>query len=199
MRPLTKKQQRVLRTIARFSDKEERPPTTRELAAILRCHVKTVYQYILALERKGCIQRRKGRIHVAPEFREDRGIPILGRVAAGAPIMAVEHREGVLSLQDLLGSGEFFAVRVNGDSMKNAGILDGDVVIVQHTPTVASGRIAVCYVGEEQEVTVKRFFVRGDYYELAPENPDYRPLRIPRTDPHLRIGGKVVGVFRIMK
>jgi len=196
MEALTKRQQRVLRTILKFFEDEDRPPTTRELAELLGCHVKTVYQYILVLERKGYIERRKGRIRVAPELREDRGILIVGRVAAGVPAMAIENREGILSLEDLFGMHDVFAVRVTGDSMKDVGILDGDMVIVRSSSTVPAGAIAVCYVGEDQEVTVKRLKERRDCFELIPENPAYRPTRISKGDPHFRLGGKVIGLVR---
>ena len=196
MKALTERQQRVLRTILRFLEREDRPPTTRELAEELGCHVKTVYQYILALERKGWIERHKGRVSVAPELRRDRGIPILGRVAAGTPILAVENREGSLSVQELFGRNDVFAVRVEGDSMRDAGILGGDYVVVQTTPEPPIGAVAVCYVGEDQDVTVKRLQRWGGGFELVPENPAYEPVRINRGDPHFRIGGRVIGVVR---
>ena len=196
MEPLTEGQERVMRTILAFLGEEERPPTNRELAGRLGCHIKTVYQYLLALERKGYIERRKGRIRVAPELREDRGIPIVGRVAAGVPIMALANREGVLSLERMFGEGEMFAVRVAGDSMRDAGILDGDLAIVERRDAVSPGDIAVCYVGAEQAVTVKRLWPGGDGFELRPENDAYRPLRISKGDPDFRVGGPVVGVVR---
>jgi len=199
MEELTERQERVLRTIVRFVEAEERPPTTRELARRLGCHVKTVYQYILALERKGYVTRSKGHLRLAPELREHRGIPIVGRVAAGVPIMAVANREGVLSLEAMFGHGEVFAVRVEGDSMRDAGILDGDLVVVQHGSEVAAGAIAVCYVGSEQAVTVKRLWRRRGGFELRPENRGYRPIRIAADDPDFRVGGSVVGVVRRMR
>jgi len=199
MEPLTKRQERALKAILKFFDDEDRPPTIRELAELLRCHVKTVYQYILVLERKGYIERRKGRIHVPSELRRDRGIPIVGRVAAGIPVMAIENREGVLLIEELFGREDVFAVRVSGDSMKDAGILDGDIVIIKSLSSVPDGAIAVCYVGEDQEVTVKRFTKRRDHFELIPDNPAYRPTRISKSDPHLRLGGKVIGVVRTLR
>jgi len=198
MQPLTHRQRRALDTIIAFVEREERPPTTRELASELGCHVKTVYQYIVALERKGCIERRKGRIHVARELRRDKAIPIVGRVAAGVPIAAVENREGSLSLRELFGGDDVFAVRVSGDSMKGAGILDGDQVIVQMTSEPPVGAICVCYLGEDQEVTVKRLKKRRGGYELRPANDAYEPIRIARGDPHFRIAGRVIGVVRRM-
>ena len=198
MESLTARQQQVLGVIVRFVERRQRPPTTRELADEIGCHVKTVYQHILALERKGCITRDKGHLRVAPEFREDRGIPIVGRVAAGAPVTAIENRDGTLSIEELFGRDEVFAVRVHGDSMKDAGILDGDLVVVRPSDTVASGTIAVCYVGDDQDVTVKRLRQRADGFELVPENRAYRPIRIAKDDPHFRIAGIVVGVVRRM-
>jgi len=193
---LTRKQRRVLDTLVDFWEHEDRPPTTRELADELGCHVKTIYQYVITLEARGAIERRKGRIHVAPELRSDRGVPIVGRVAAGTPILAVENREGVLSLTELFGREDVFAVQVVGNSMKDAGILDGDQVIVQVTPEPRVGAICVCYLGEDQEVTVKRLKKRGGGFELLPANDAYRPIRVARGDRHFRIGGKVIGVVR---
>lgn len=196
MKSLTEKQRRVLDVITRFWEHHERPPTTRELADELGCHVKTVYQYIVVLERKGAIERRSGRIHVAPEMRTARGIPVVGRVAAGTPILAVENREGPLSLKELFGSHDIFAVRVSGDSMEGAGILDGDHVIVQAGPEPPFGAICVCYLGEDQEVTVKRLKRRDQGFELVPANDAYQSIRVAKSDPHFRIGGRVVGVVR---
>ena len=197
MNTLTKRQEHVLKVILRFFEREDRPPTNRELAEELHCHVKTVYQYILILERKGYIERRKGRIRLAPELARRRGIPIVGRVAAGAPILAIEHREGILSLEELFGSEEnLFAVCAEGDSMVGTGILDGDWVIVRTITHVESGEIAVCYLGEEGDVTVKQLIDRPDCYELNPANETHEPIRVPKDDPHFRIAGKVVGVVR---
>jgi len=197
MNTLTERQEYVLKIILRFFEREDRPPTTRELAEDLHCHVKTVYQYILLLERKGYIERRKGRIRLAPELARRRGIPIVGRVAAGAPILAVENREGTLSIEEFFGTEEnLFAVRAEGESMVGAGILDGDWVIVRTAPRVENGEIAVCYLGEDGDVTVKRLVDRPDCYELNPANEAYEPIRIPKDDLHFRIAGKVVGVVR---
>ena len=140
--------------------------------------------------------RSKGRLRVAPSLRRGGGIPVVGRVAAGTPVSAVENRDGVLSLEDLFGTDGLYAVRVAGDSMKDAGILDGDLAIVRADSPVPPGAIAVCYVGEDQDVTVKRLWPRRNGFELAPENPAYRPARISRDDPFFRVGGKVIGVVR---
>jgi len=201
MEPCTQGQRHVLDVIIGFFERYDRPPTTRELAERLHCHVKTVYQYILALERKGYLHRETGRIRLAPEVRLRRGIPIVGRVAAGTPILAVENREGELSIEEAFGASreDLFAVRVHGDSMKDAGILDGDTVIVQRSDAVPDGSIAVCYVGEGQDVTVKRFRRRRHGYELLPENPAYQPMLIDKDDENFRLAGRAVGVVRVLK
>ena len=122
-------------------------------------------------------------------------IPILGRVAAGAPILAEENIEDVLLVDGaLVRPGKHFALKVRGDSMKNAGIYDGDIVIVRHEAPVKSGEIAVVLIGEE--ATVKRIFPRRDKVLLLPENDDYEPIEIRPSDPETRVAGKVVGVFR---
>ena len=122
-------------------------------------------------------------------------IPLLGRVAAGAPILAEENVEDVLIVDGaFVRPGKHFALRVHGDSMKNAGILDGDIAIVHHDAPVRSGEIAVVLIGEE--ATVKRFFPRRDKIVLIPENEDYEPIEVRPSDPEVRVAGKVVGVFR---
>jgi repressor LexA len=122
-------------------------------------------------------------------------IPLLGRVAAGAPILAEENVEDVLIVDGaFVRPGKHFALRVRGDSMKNAGILDGDIAIVHHDAPVRSGEIAVVVIGEE--ATVKRFFPRRDKILLIPENEDYQPIEVRPSDPEVRVAGKVVGVFR---
>jgi repressor LexA len=122
-------------------------------------------------------------------------VPLLGHVAAGAPLLAEEHIEDTLLLDgSMVPPGKHFALRVRGDSMKNAGILDGDIVIVRHESPVKSGEIAVVLIGDE--ATVKRFFPRRDKLLLFPENDEYRPIEVRPTDPDVRVAGKVVGVFR---
>jgi len=195
MQPLTQRQERVLRTILRFFEKEDRPPTTRELAELLGCHVKTVYQYILALERKGYIERRRGRLRVAPELRQRRRIPIVGRVAAGRPILAVENIEGHLAFASMFAPQEgLFALKVRGDSMAGAHICDGDYAIVRQQPRVENGQIGVAIVNEE--ATVKRIWVSGRRVRLVAENPALPPMELDTASDAVRIAGKVIGVLR---
>lgn len=128
----------------------------------------------------------------APEPIE---IPLLGRVAAGAPILAEENIEDTILIDGaLVRPGKHFALRVRGDSMKNAGIFDGDIVIVRHEAPVRSGEIGVVLIGDE--ATVKRVFPRREKLLLLPENDDYEPIEVRPGDPETRVAGKVVGVFR---
>ncbi|MGH7681309.1 MAG: transcriptional repressor LexA [Candidatus Eiseniibacteriota bacterium] len=137
----------------------------------------------------------RGRAPGAAKHSESYEIPILGRVAAGAPILAEENIEDVLIVDGaLVRPGKHFALRVRGDSMKNAGILDKDLVIVRHEAEVKSGEIAVVLIGDE--ATVKRFFPRRDKILLLPENDDYQPIEVRPTDPDVRVAGRVVGVIR---
>lgn len=124
------------------------------------------------------------------------GIPILGRVAAGRPITAVENLDGYLELNALYGA-EHFALHVRGDSMIDAGIWDGDFVIVREQPRVNNGDIAVAVV--EGEATVKRVRIAGSRAELIPANELYRPIIVDLTNTEFRIAGRVVGVHRVVR
>jgi repressor LexA len=196
-----------------------RPPTLREIGAAFGIASTNGVRYHLdRLERDGKIRRDRftsrgievplaggrGAAHMdtlpstSPAFRradELLEIPLLGHVAAGAPILAEEHIEDTILMDgSLVRPGKHFALRVRGDSMKNAGILDGDIVFVRHETPVKSGEIAVVLIGDE--ATVKRFFPRRDKLLLFPENDDYEPIEVRPSDPDVRVAGKVVGVFR---
>jgi repressor LexA len=192
------------------------PPTIREIGEALGiASTNGVRYYLDRLELSGKIRRDRWTSRgielqaaepaetvphgVASRFArrtpESFEIPILGRVAAGAPILAEENIEDVLIVDGaLVRPGKHFALRVRGDSMKNAGILDKDLVIVRHETEVKSGEIAVVLIGEE--ATVKRFFPRRDKILLLPENEDYEPIEVRPTDPEVRVAGRVVGVIR---
>jgi repressor LexA len=156
----------------------------------------TVSQHLEALARKGYLLRKRMKWVLAPEVRVDRGIPVVGRVAAGAPIMAVEHLEGRLSLEEHYPRDSHFAVRVRGDSMADAGIRDGDYALVREQSTAESGQTVVAYLGEDQETTVKVFYRRARHFELEPRNSHYETIVVSRKDPWFRVGGRVVGLVR---
>ncbi len=206
------REQAILDMIAGSVRDQGRPPTIREIGeAFGIASTNGVRYYLDRLEKAGKIRRDRwtsrgielqGPAPVkaipersAPSIRNALEIPLLGRVAAGAPILAEENIEDVLIVDGaFVRPGKHFALRVRGDSMKNAGILDGDVVIVHHDAPVRSGEIAVAVIGDE--ATVKRYFPRRDKVLLIPENEDYEPIEVRPSDPDFRLAGKVVGVFR---
>jgi repressor LexA len=194
---LSPRQREILRFLADRAEEEGRFPSVREIGEYFALNSPaTVSQHLDALEAKGYLRRRGGHLTLHPNVREERGIPIVGRVAAGVPITAEEHLEGRLAVNDLFGPRhDLFSVRVKGDSMEDAGIHDGDLVVVRKQERVRNGEICVAYLGEEQEATVKIFRRRDWGVELEPRNERYRPIRVAGDD-HFRIGGKVVGVVR---
>ncbi len=197
MNPLTDRQQDVLETILQGLEEEGRFPSIREIARSLRLSSPaTVFQHLEALESKGYLIRRGRRWALDPRLRPDRGIPIVGQVAAGAPLTAVEQIEGHLDAETIGIRRGRFVVRVVGDSMVGEGILEGDLAVVDPDAPIASGELVVAYVGEDQEVTVKRYVRRRWGVELRPANPRYEPMRIFEDDPHFRLAGKVTGIIR---
>lgn len=196
MKGLTARQQAILSYILDSIADLGRFPSFREIAREFRLSsVATVAQHLNALVDKGYLHREGRKLMPAPRIRRDRGVPIVGRVAAGRPIAAIEHLEGHLDWNSLGAQGRF-AVQVQGDSMNGEGILDGDLVIVQPADTARNGDLVVAYLGDEQEATVKRFHQKPGHVELRPANPDYRPIRVPDDDLHFRLAGRVVGMVR---
>ena len=121
---------------------------------------------------------------------------MVGRVAAGNPILAVENVEDDLSMTDLFGTHDTFAVRVEGESMIGCGIFDGDYVVIRRTDRVENGAVGVAYI--DGEATVKRIFRTRSGYRLQPENDAMEPIEVDESTPDFRIGGLVVGVVRKM-
>lgn len=204
MEALTPKQEAVFEFLLNSIREDSYVPTVREIAAAFGySSTNAVRDHLAQLERKGYIQRRahasRG-IEINPDLLradDERGIPIVGRVAAGAPITAIENLDGYLELQSLYEPGMHYALRVRGDSMVDAGIWDGDFCIVRDQPTLNNGEIGVAIV--EGEATVKRIRVDGPMVELIPENDLYKPLRVDVTMTDFRIGGKVVGIHRVVR
>ena len=197
---LTSRQAQLLRLIEASLAKRGYVPTLQEMAQAMGiASLQGVKDHLAALERKGYLRRFPGRrraIEVTQRLVPLEGsIPILGRVAAGRPLLAVENQEGVLSLGPaLLGRGSHFALRVQGDSMIDAGIQEGDYVIVRQQDSADPGDIVVVLLGDE--VTVKRLRKRGKELILEAANAAYAPIPLTRHSPSPRILGKVVGLYR---
>ena len=193
---LTERQSAILSFIIEFAEEHGYPPTIPEIQH--EFDIKSpngVNNHIKALTRKGYIKRDSSRARALEIIGKRDGIPILGRVAAGAPILAEENLEGHFNLRDLYRPGnDVFMLRVQGESMIKAGIHDGDYVIVHMQNIIDQGEIGVAII--DNEATVKRIYIDSDVVRLVPENDTMAPFSIPRSDPGFRIGGRVMGVVR---
>jgi repressor LexA len=219
---LTDRQQSVLDVLRAHTATHGYPPTVREIGEVLgMASSSTVHSHLAALERAGIIERdptkpralKWGPNAVAAGVEEASGVggsvtgrsvdeidmeagvpvPLVGRVAAGAPILAEEHVEQYVPVpRQLTRAGDSFLLKVRGDSMEGAGILDGDWVVVRQQPDATNGQIVVALVGDDEEATCKRIERRGGRIELHSENPAYDPL----VPDECRIAGIVTGVMR---
>jgi repressor LexA len=196
---LTQRQQEIFDYVRKYVGEHGYPPTVRDIGkAIGLASSSTVHAHLANLEKLGVLRRDptkpraievlkdKAREVVAPA-----GLPVVGQVAAGQPILADENIEEYVPVPGIAGGddGEF-VLRVKGDSMKDAGILEGDFVIVRRQETAADGDIVVALVGEE--ATVKRFFRENDHVRLQPENETMEPIRTREA----QVLGRVVGLCR---
>jgi repressor LexA len=196
---LTKRQQEIFDFIKRYSAKHGYPPTVRDIGkAIGLTSSSTVHAHLANLEKIGLLRRDPTKprameilVDKAKKVVAPAGLPLVGRVAAGQPILADENIEEYVEVPQIAGGdqGEY-VLRVQGDSMKNAGILEGDYVVVHTTETAQNGEIVVALMGEE--ATVKRFFKEKDHVRLQPENEALEPIRTR----DVQVLGRVVGVFR---
>lgn len=207
---LTERQLQVLRYIAEAVEDRGYPPSVREICAALDlASPSTVHSHLKALERKGFVRIDPSKPRAIEilfdaetglphERSAARSVPVLGRIAAGTPVLAEEHVDEVVPLPaDWLGDGNLFILTVTGDSMYEKGIFDGDLVIVRQQPTAHSGEIVAAMMPNEMtgeaEATVKTIRHRGSAVIFEPANPVLEPFEAP---PGTEILGKVVGVFR---
>lgn len=196
---ITEAQLRTLKAIRRFISQHGYPPTAAELGEILGITNASAHEQVNHLVRKGFVKKEPGKARGLSIVHEPAGdvarlvsVPIVGRVAAGMPILADENVVGeVLVEGSVVSGGRFFALEVHGDSMKDAGINEQDIVIVRQQPVSESGDVVVALLGDE--ATVKRLYIGHDRIELRPENPRYRPIPVGPDD-DLRIVGKVVAI-----
>jgi repressor LexA len=200
---LTKRQQEIFEFIKRYSENNGYPPTVRDIGkAVGLASSSTVHAHLSNLEKLGLLRRDPTK----PRAMEllDRaaagvrgfvnpGLPLIGQVAAGAPLLAEENIEEYVTTPAVAGGddGEYL-LRIRGQSMKNAGILDGDLVVVRPQDTASDGEIVVALI--EEEATVKRFFREADHIRLQPENETMEPILV--SDADVRVLGRVVGLMR---
>ncbi len=199
MRELTPRQRQILEMIQEFIAVTGMPPTRAEIAAELGFKsANAAEEHLRALQRKGVLDLLPGAsrgIQLKDSLRDQMGLPLVGRVAAGSPILAEEHIEAHYKIDPQLFSPKpHYLLRVQGMSMKDAGILDGDLVAVHRTPEVRSRQIIVARL--DDEVTVKRYRQNGTIVSLLPENEEFEPIEIDLREQELIIEGVVVGVIR---
>ena len=199
MKDLTPRQSEVLDFIRRVIEETGMPPTRAEIAKELGFRSANASEdHLRALARKGAIDLVPGAsrgIRLKDSLRDQMGLPLIGRVAAGQPILAQEHIEAHYKLDPALFHPKpHYLLKVQGMSMMNAGILDGDLVAVHRTPEVRNRQIIVARL--EDEVTVKRYRQEGSVVWLLPENPDFEPIGVDLKENSVVIEGVVVGVVR---
>jgi len=199
MKGLTERQKEVLEYLKYYIRTFRYPPTIREIAEHLQVSVKGAYDHIKALQKKQAIMCNLNRSRAIKllgdndvyEDSRSQSVPILGSVAAGRPLFAEENMEGSLQVPPgMLKRGKYFALRVKGDSMRDAGIFNGDVTLVRHQSSADNGDIVVALVDEA--VALKRFFLEKNRVALRSENPAYPPIYTQ----NVRILGKLMFLLR---
>lgn len=209
--PLTARQREVLEFIRGFMTRMGYPPTVREIGAHFGFVPRSIFDHLKALERKGYLRRTASKSRslqlVDPEPASSlpparssylhREVPILGRVAAGQPLLAEQNLEGALPVPtDWVTGGDAFLLKVQGDSMVQAHILPGDHAVVRRQDTAQNGDIVVAMLNDE--ATVKRIYFKPDEILLQPEHPTMKPIHVRRGEKSFQILGKVVGILRKM-
>lgn len=201
MKTLTERQKEVLEFIARFSEENGYPPTVREIGENFGISLRAVQDHIAACQKKGylsqCQKRsRSFRVIKGDNFSESKAfvtkVPKLGAIAAGKPLLSEENLDGYVTIAEpFVKPGKtYFALNVRGASMVNAGILEGDLAIIEQTEMAAEGQIVVAVV--DNAITLKRFYKEQDRIRLQPENPDFQPIYAS----DVKIAGIMVGLVR---
>ena len=193
---LTARQAEILDLIRSYIADEGCPPTRAEIAENLGFRSPNAAEdHLRALERKGFIELVPGASRGIRLLEEDYGLPVVGRVAAGEPILAEENIEDYCQVEpDTFHPQAHYLLRVSGDSMRDIGIHNGDLLAVHCTRRAENGQVVVARL--DDEVTVKRFRQRGSIVRLLPENPDYEPIRVDLREQDLVIEGLGVGIIR---
>ena len=197
---LTERQRGVLEAIRAFWDEHGVSPSLMDLADHLGVQAPTVHQHVRALKTKGYLDHVAGRsrswkLAGGVPYEGTRRVPVVGRVAAGLPILAQENIEGFISVDNVKPGDKLFALRVKGNSMTDGGIFEGDLVIVRQQQVADDGDIVVALVNDE-EATVKKFHRQHRHIVLMPMNCEHSPIFIRGN--HVHIQGKVIGVRRSM-
>lgn len=202
MRDLTERQKEILDFICKYIGENSFPPTIREIAGKFGITAKGAYDHVTALQKKNVIKfsNNKSRTIEIVEKESEQGgnvtsIPLLGTIAAGLPILAEENIEKMIPVaKSMLRTGKnYFALKVRGDSMIEAGILEGDIAIIESCTTCENGEIVVAVI--EDSITLKRFYKETNRVKLQPENKNYKTLYYQ----NIRIAGRLKGLIRTYK
>ncbi|HRR95358.1 MAG TPA: transcriptional repressor LexA [Candidatus Ratteibacteria bacterium] len=197
MKKLTERQREILKFIKNFTEKNGYPPTIEEIMRKFSfSSPNAVITHLSALKKKGVIERKENisRGIIIKETDKIYDIPIVGNIPAGIPLEEEENIEGYLTIsENLLSRDEYFALRVKGESMKDAGIFDGDYVILKKDNEIKNGDIVVAYL--DNQYTVKYFYKKDSSIELRPANKLYTSIKVNKNQ-KFQIIGKVKGVFR---
>ncbi len=197
MKTLTDRQSEVLDFIASYVEKHSYPPTIREVAEHFSVSVKGAYDHVKALEKKGYLRIGENRSRAIEILHRDKidpsvtDLPLLGTVAAGRPILAEENFSGFVRVpSEMTRPGTSFALSVRGDSMKDAGIFNGDIAVIEQSQIAENGEIVVAMI--DDSVTLKRFFRENNRIKLVAENPAYAPIYTQ----DVKILGRLKGIIR---
>ena len=185
MRGITDRQKEVLTFISNYTEENGYPPTVREISEHFHISIRAVQDHIIALQKKGFLsqsQKRSRSIRVLSDMRDKEQlpfvskVPLLGTVAAGKPLLSEENLDGYVNLAEpfIRPGKSYFALRVRGQSMINAGILDGDLAVVEQAEIAADGQIIVAVI--DDAITLKRYYKETDRIRLQPENPDFQAI-----------------------
>ncbi len=185
MKGITDRQKEVLTFISAYTEENGYPPTVREISEHFEISIRAVQDHIIALQKKGFLsqsQKRSRSIRVLSDVREKEQlpyvskVPLLGTVAAGKPLLCEENLDGYVNLTEpfVRPGKSYFALRVRGQSMINAGILEGDLAIIEQSEIAADGQIIVAVI--DDAITLKRYYKETDRIRLQPENPDFQAI-----------------------
>lgn len=201
MKEITERQKEVLNFISQFTENNDYPPTVREISDNFKISLRAVQDHITALQKKGYLtqcQKRARSIRVLTDCREKDSktilekVPILGTVAAGKPLLSEENFDGYVNLPEpfVRPGKSYFALRVRGLSMQNAGILDGDLAVIEQANTAVDGQIIVAVI--DDAITLKRYYKEANRVRLQPENPDFQAIYCQ----DVRIVGTLASIVR---
>ena len=202
MKSLTEKQQKILKYIEIRLDAND-PPSQREIADNFGLSQNSVYQFVSTLRKKGYLVDSSGHrgLKLSKEYldqtKQREGLPVIGTVAAGLPILAQENIQDYMEVGDTFGqTSDSFILKVSGNSMIDEGIMDGDFVVVKNNSEVGNGRIGVVLINDE--ATVKKIYIRKNHIALEPANKTagYKTIYINKNTGNIQIIGKVTGCFR---